>query len=315
MPDKVEYVEWPLQSTYDAIFYRCANLTPPINLEEHIKNGTLRVANNKLDGINFEPVDAADLIAELGGRMKIPGAIQTGPLMGAFAVDTTRYPRPAGASMTSMKEDPDNWALKCSLGATKGEGFREQWRPPPISMQQLLPYATPGGSGSDRISLGMGEAGKYLKFTSLHAAVEPKNCNMHIDERGFVLSVPDGAMVTPTFYGHLVNELLLKTEFRDWLKGKLPDTALGRFVIECVNRVSLRFPDAENRFAGLSNRVNQISGISDVGGIAKTFLPIGATADLVRMRNSTVQANYYNYDGQRTVTISWGGTFEAFGSK
>ena len=313
MPDTVEYVGWPIQSTYDTIVLRCKNLIPPIDLEKHIKNGTLTVANNKLDGINFEPVDASDLIAELGGRMKIPGAVATGPITGSLAFDTTRRPRPENASMTSMKEDPDNWALKCSLGATKGEGFREQWRPPPVSMSNLLPYATPGGS--DRISLGFGETGKRLVFTSLHAAVEPKNCNMHIDERGFVLSVPDGAMITPTFYGHLVNELLLKTEFRDWLKGKLPDSALGHFVIEVVNRLSLRFPDAENRFAGLSNRVNNISGVSDVGGIAKAFAPIGASVDLVKMRNSTVQANYYSYDGQRTIAISWGGTFEEFGSK
>ena len=308
-----DYVDWQTQSTYDAIVLRCRNLIPSIDIEKHIKSGTLWVSDNKLDGISFEPVNTSDLLAELGGRMKIPGATPIPiPGSGPLAFDNTRRPRPANASMMSMKEDPDNWALKCSFGATKGEGFREQWRPPPISRDDLLPIAR---YGSDRISLGFGETGKRLVFTSLHVAVEPKLCKMHIDERGFVLSVPEGAVVTPTFYGHLVNELLLKSEFRDWLKGKLGDQLLGKIVVGIVNRLSLRFADAENHFAGLSNRVNSISGIQDVGGIAKAFMPIGASFDIARLRDSTVQANYYSYDGQRTLTVSWGGTFDAFGSK
>jgi hypothetical protein len=79
--------------------------------------------------------------------------------------------------------------------------------------------------------------------------------------------------------------------------------------------VSLRFSDAENGFAGLQGRVDRISGIGDVKDIGKVFLPIGVSADLVHLRNSTVQANYYWYDGQQTLTLSWGGTFDKFGSK
>ena len=82
-----------------------------------------------------------------------------------------------------------------------------------------------------------------------------------------------------------------------------------------VNRLSLRFPDAENKFAGLQGRIDRITGLSDVKGIGKAFLPIGVSADLIHLRNSTVQANYYWNDGQRTLTISWGGTFDKFGSK
>jgi hypothetical protein len=299
--------------TYDAIVARCGNLTPPVDITKHIKWETLRVAAYTLDGITFEAVDADDLAAEFGGRMKLPGAgPPPRPGSGPVVFDTTRGPRPANASMVSMKEDPQHWALKASFGATVGEGFREQWRPPPVSMQDLSPTAR---YGSDRISLGFGEAGKQLVFTALHAAVAAQTCNIHIDERGFVLSVPDGVVVTPTFYGHLVNELLLKSKFRDWLDGRVHGNFIGDIVVEAVNRVALRFPDAENHFAGLSNRVNSIAGIKDVGGIAKAFLPIGVSADLVHLRNSTVQANYYWHDGQQTLTISWGGTFEAFGSK
>jgi hypothetical protein len=299
--------------TYDAIVARCKDLIPPIDITKHIKPDTLRVANNTLDGITFEAVDPADLEAELSGRMKLPGAGKSPEKgAGALSFDTTRGPRPANASMTSMKEDPKHWALKASFGATVGEGFREQWRPRPQPRPALLPATR---YGSQRISLGFGEAGRRLTFTALHAAVAARVCNVHIDERGFVVSTPEGAVITPTFWGHLANELLLKTKFRDWLDGAIGDNVVGSLVVEVVNRMSLRFSDAENSFAGLRNKMNRITGVNDVKGIGKVFVPIGLSADLVRLKNSTVQANYYWHDGQQTLTISWGGTFDKFGSK
>jgi len=303
----------PQQRTLDVIIARCRDLIPPIDILKHIKSGTLRVANNTLDGITFKAVDPDDLQAELGGRMKLPGAGKSPrPGAGALSFDATRAPRPANASMISMKEDPKHWALKASLGATIGEGFREQWRPPPQPRPALLPASS---YGSKRISLGFGETGKRLTFTALHAAVAESECNIHIDERGFVVATPDGAVVTPTFWGHLANELLLKTKFRDWLDGLIGDNVVGSLVVEAVNRLSLRFPDAENGFAGLEGKVNRISGIGDVKDIGKALLPIGLSADLLRFKNSTVQANYYWHDGQQTLTLSWGGTFDKFGSK
>ena len=301
------------KSTYEAIVARCTDLTPPVDIARHIKPGTLRIANNTLDGITFKPVDAEDLSAEFSGRKKLPGADKMPkPGTGPLDFDTTRAPRPADASMIGMKEDPQHWALKASFGATVGDGYRELWKAPPTPKGLRLPtpsYADP------RLSLGFGETGKRLSFTALHAAVAPDLCNVHIDERGFVVDTPMGAVVTPTFWGHIANELLLKTKFRDWLDGLIGDKALGGIVVEAVNRVSLRFPDAENGFAGLEEKVNKINGINDLKGIGKTLLPIGASADLIHFRNSTVQANYYWYGGQQTLTISWGGTFEKFGSK
>jgi hypothetical protein len=303
------------QKTYDAIMARCTDLIPPLDIATHIKQGTLRVANNTLDGITFEAVDPADLEAELSGRMKLPGAGKSPkPGEGALSFDTTRGPRPANASMIGMKEDPKHWALKASFGATVGEGFREQWRPPPEPRTALAPLPATG-YGSKRLSLGFGETGKRLTFTALHAAVAASTCNIHIDERGFVVNTPEGAVVTPTFWGHIANELLLKAKFRDWLKGAVGDTVIGPLVVEVVNRLSLRFPDAENGFAGLQGKMNRITGPADVKGIGKALLPIGVSADLAYLGNSTVQANYYWYEGQHTLTISWGGTFDKFGSK
>src|SRR5919112_2608823 len=137
------------KKTYDAIVARCTDLIPSIDIAKHIKPGTLRVANNTLDGITFVAVDPADLEAELGGRMKLPGAGKSPrPGEGALSFDTTRAPRPANASMTSMKEEPTHWALKASFGATVGEGFREKWQPPPQPRPALLP---PTSYGSPRI--------------------------------------------------------------------------------------------------------------------------------------------------------------------
>jgi hypothetical protein len=301
------------QRTYHAIVARCKDLIPPVDIARHIKPGTLRVAKSTLDGITFEAVDPADLEAELGGRMKLPGPHPPQkPGKGALSFDTTRSTPPANASMTSMKEEPGHWALKASFGATVGEGFREKWRPPPPPRPALLPTPAYGGK---RISLGFGETGTRLKFTALHAAVAKSVCNVHIDERGFVVDTPAGAVVTPTFWSHLANELLLKTLFRDWLNGAIGDNVVGGVIVEVVNHLSLRFPDAENGFAGLSGKINNIKGPTDVKNIGKTILPIGASLDVARFKNSTVQANYYWHDGQQTITISWGGTFDKFGSK
>jgi hypothetical protein len=301
------------QRVYDAIVARCRNLTPPVDITKHIKPGTLRVAKRTLDGIEFEAVDPADLEAEFDGRMKLPGAGKMPkPGTGALAFDTTRTARPANASMTSMNEEPGHWALKASFGATIGVGFREKWQPPPQPKAPLLPTSS---YGSKRLSLGFGETGQRLVFTALHAAVAASVCSVHIDERGFVVDTPDGAVVTATFWGHLANELLLKSKFRDWLDGKIGDNIVGSVIVEAVNRTALRFSDAENGFAGLQSRMNGITGLNDVKGIGKAFLPIGVSVDLAYFKNSTVQANYYWHDGQQTLTISWGGTFEKFGSK
>src|SRR4051794_2372282 len=141
------------QRIYDAIMARCTDLIPPVDIAMHIKPGTLRVANNTLDGITFEAVDPADLEAELSGRMKLPGAGKSPkPGEGALSFDTTRGPRPANASMIGMKEDPKHGALRASFGAPVGGGFREQGPPPPQPRPALAPLPATG-YGSKRLSL------------------------------------------------------------------------------------------------------------------------------------------------------------------
>lgn len=275
--------------TYNTIVARCKNLIPPIDIVSHIKPGTCEAKALVLDGINFEAIDPVALEAELSGRMLIPGGKTTSvPGMPSLTFDATRGPRSPNASMFSMREDPDHWAMKASFGATIGEGFREVWQPPPQIGVGIPLLAEPKYGKTDPFTLGFGETGHYLKFTALHAAIAPpplqtkkRGCNLHIDERGFVVQHPDGtAAVTATSWSHIANELLLKTEFRDWLDGKIGDKLVGKYVVEVVNRLNLRFPDAENGFAGLSSRVNDISGVKDLGGIGKAFMPIGLSYDL-----------------------------------
>ena len=297
--------------TYEAIVKRCADLTPPVDLPSHIKPGTRRTARSTLDGITFEAIDPEKLANEFSGRKPKPNFDKL-PKPTPPAIDTRYEPRPPGASMMSMREDPQHWALKASFGATVGEGFREEWKAPPPPKAPLMPQSA---YGSKRISLGFGETGRRLSFTALHAAVAASECNVHIDERGFVMDTPEGAVLTFSFWSHIANELLLKTKFRDWLNGKIGDNVLGGLVVEAVNRLSLRFPDVENGGAGLEGKVNRIKDPLDVKGIAKTLLPIGASFDVAYFKNSTVQLNYYWHDGQQTVTLSWGGTFDKFGSK
>ncbi|HVJ84125.1 MAG TPA: hypothetical protein VM452_00700 [Caulifigura sp.] len=309
------------ESTYNAIVARCKNLIPPIDIISHIKPGTLQCNQLVLDGINFEANDPVALENEFRGRMlpkagdPVPAfASKIVPTLPSLTFDTSRGPRSANASMIGMKEDPDHWALKASFGATIGEGFREQWQPPPQIGVGIPRLAEPKYGKSDPLNLAFGEPGHTLKFTALHAAVAPpplqtkkRGCNIHIDERGFVVKLPDGAVVTPTSWSHIANELLLKTKFRDWLDGLIGDNLVGGLVVEAVNRLNLRFSDAENGFAGLPSRVNGMSGLRDA---YKAFMPIGISYDLFKFNNSTMQANYYSYDGQKTLTLTWSGTWE-----
>ena len=103
--------------TYETIVARCADLIPPVDLPSHIKSGTRRTAKNTLDGITFEAVDPDRLANEFSGRKALPNFDKL-PKPAPGAIDTRYAARPANASMTGMREDPQHWALKASFGAT-----------------------------------------------------------------------------------------------------------------------------------------------------------------------------------------------------
>src|SRR5262249_22676113 len=162
-----------------------------------------------LDGINFVAVNPRTLAGEFQGAKDQWGQ----------------------KALASMKEDPDHWALKASFGKTIGTGWREVWRPAPYSPPATVLQEP--GKADHVIRMRFGTAGISVRFTALHCAVHEigGQCNIHIDETGFVLALPTGGVaLTPDFYDHLMNELKFKTDFRDWLSGKMPNKTAAHIV-------------------------------------------------------------------------------------
>ncbi len=284
------------KDTYRAIAERLANLDPPISIDQHIAQtktpkgnfSTLRAHDSTLDGIEFVASNAKRL---------------------AGAFDIAKDASGARA-LVGMKEDPDHWALKASFGKTVGTGWREVWQLQALPTLAGIPDDTsPRGS---LFRMRFGTAGTPLRFTALHCAVDQISgkCNVHIDESGFVLETSQGVSLTPDLYDHFVNELLLKTEFRDWLAGKMPNESAREFVREVIGRTTLHFPNASNGYAGLNSRLGSMSvpqtpwqGLQTIARIAK---PVGLSFDLYDRRSMKAQVTGSLEGGQRTITLTLG---------
>jgi len=79
---------------------------------------------------------------------------------------------------------------------------------------------------------------RRVDITSLHVALTPEACNIHIDNVGFVLRGPNGvAFMSPDFLQHLVNELIFQTKLRPYL---------GDWVTE---HFSLLLPSSDNEYS------------------------------------------------------------------
>jgi hypothetical protein len=285
-------------TTFRAIAARLAAFHPPIFIEAHIAQredkdkteySTLEAHDATLDGINF--------------RAKDPKALAS-----AFQRAGDRWGAPA---LASLKEDPDHWALKASFGKTIGTGWREVWREAPYQSPATVP-AEPG-KGDSLFRMRFGTAGTPIRYTALHCAVHEigGQCNVHIDESGFVLGLPGGVSLTPDLYDHIVNELKFKTDFRDWLSGLMPNETAALIVKEVVRRVSINFPNAMNGYADLERRVNAYRrprGIYDgIQGAARLLMPLGMTVDVYDGEKFKVQVTGTAAGGDRSITISLGG--------
>lgn len=285
-------------ATYRAIAARLAELHPPIFIERHIaqndqqgKTGlsTLESHESTLDGINFKANDPKLLAAAFHGARDKWGA----------------------PALASMKENPDHWALKASFGKTIGTGWREVWREAPYYPPAAAP-AEPGKANS-LFRMRFGTAGAPIRFTALHCAVHEigGQCNVHIDESGFVLGLPKGVSLTPDLYDHIMNELKWKTDFRDWLSGLMPNETAARIVKEVIRRISINFPNALNNYADLDRRVHSIRRPQTPGDALLTagrlLAPVGVTADLYENDYFKVQVTGSIAGGDRSITISLGG--------
>lgn len=285
-------------STFRAIAGRLATLNPPIFIEAHIAQSeeqgktefsTLEAHESTLDGINFKAKNP-QLLAEAFQRAK----------------DKRGAP-----ALASMKENPDHWALKASFGKTIGTGWREVWREAPYHSMAAVP---PDAQRSDNLfKMRFGTAGSPIRFTALHCAIHEigGQCNVHIDESGFVLGLPKGISLTPDLYDHIMNELNWKTDFRNWLSGVMPNETAARIVKEVIRRVSINFPNAMNGYADLSRRVNSIRQPRGPGDLLRTagrlVAPLGVTADVYDNDKFKVQVTGTVAGGDRSIAISLGG--------
>jgi hypothetical protein len=109
-------------------------------------------------------------------------------------------------------------------------------------------------SGENRHSLRFGQApaayARKVDITSLHVALTPAACNIHIDNVGFVLRGPRSAVgLDPDFIQHLVNELVWKTILRDWILGKYGETSKALWAID---HLSLMLPSSDTRYAPMA---------------------------------------------------------------
>ncbi len=287
------------KATYEAIASRLAQLNPPVVIANHIAEtetpgkakqfSTLQAHDSTLDGVNFVAVNPAVLVRELEHA-------------------TDKWGERAFAS---MREDPDHWALKASFGKTVGTGWRETWREAPYRSSAATPSEP--GKADNVMRMRFGTAGSAIRFSALHCAVHEigAQCNFHIDEEGFVLELPFGFGLTPSLYSHFMNELLLKTDFRNWLSGQISNEKAAEFVRSVLRRTSLVFPSAANGFAGLENTLNSIrrpKGLRNgLWTAARIFRPIGFTFDAYETDAFKVQVTGSFVRGDRSITLTLGG--------
>jgi hypothetical protein len=254
MPNPAQLPDPRHTETYQTIASRLAALSPSIYIDHFIQSkdpskphgpSTLMAGRTTLLGIGFVPKSADALKHALRQVTDFRGNQ-------FFAEGSSADP----AHWDNLG-DPTNWPLRLSFMATKGVGFRQIWRPHLRGLQLADAQTSRAPLAWDRRFNGQFNAPVSSPLdsaidndqTSLHCAIAPQWCNIHIDEMGFVLTGPDGKpFVGPDFGQHTVNELLFKSD----LEGKLPDSI--------IDRMSLELPNSTNGYSRV--------GIS--GDIAKT---------------------------------------------
>jgi hypothetical protein len=268
LPNPNPYVS----DTYLTIARRLATFTPPICIEHHI-GSDLFAGRNTLKGISFVTNDVNRLLSAFrapkdddGNKVFVEGSKE----------DPQHW---------NNQGDPNNWPIRMSFSETHGIGFREIWRPRlserPLRFQDAEPKRYRHRFDT-RFSANFNDS--LTNNSSIHCAVAPDICNIHIDEMGFVMIGPTGdIMVDPDFAQHLVNELWLKSK----LDHKLPDWL--------IDRLSLDLPNSTNDYSRI--------GVSFDLAQKKTY----------RVRWTASCSVLGNVDCSTTLSIS--GTFDELGSK
>jgi len=288
--DKAKIISALSTDTGSTIRTRLAKLQPSIKLENHIVfNDKFKVEPTTLEGISFEPVNCHDLYNQ---------------------IDSAREAKGERSFTDPEKVNRDHLPLKLSMLATKGTGFREIWRAfpkePIVFKPQHQPWQKP------QIDLGFGSqfGARPIKLdiTSLHWAVSPEICNIHIDQGGFTIQVDDDLIVDPDSVQHILDELLL----HDKLQGALPEK-----LKKVVRRITLIYPSTANGFSRWGPAIDstpilkKIAELPGVGGvIGRVHLP-GVSFEAWKGRNFKVSLTYSCgvTGGGCSETVSVDGTF------
>jgi hypothetical protein len=114
-----------------------------------------------------------------------------------------------------------------------------------------------------------------------------------------------------------MDELLFKTILRDWLNDHIDHAELAKVVGEVIRRVSIKFPNSFNGFAGVSKTVNSFKRPTTFGGALRglgegtlnLIKPVGMSVEAYRRDDLLVQVNYMKVDSQVTLTLTVGGRF------
>jgi len=144
-----------------------------------------------------------------------------------------------------------------TVGLTKATeerawGFREIADTYNTEMSPVEAAGTKSYSGENRQSLrfGQGRYARKVDITSLHVALTPAACNIHIDNVGFVLRGPRSVVgLDPDFVQHLINELVWKSILRDWILGKYGETSKALWA---VDHLSLMLPSSDTGYAPMA---------------------------------------------------------------
>lgn len=246
----------------------------------------LKKAATTLDGITFHPKDAEKLKQELRQAKDSSGKR-------AFATQWTNH--------------VEHKAIALSFAATEGAGFREIWRFPPLPKTKLFQHTSPGWNNN--YSANFGVSMTLPDSSSLHCDVSKHKCNIHIDEVGFVIELPNGkVIVTADFLQHTANELILKTE----LKGLFPKWANGFF-----DRVSFVYPSSGNNYSKMGPRMHQVFGFREIKripliGSKLRHIPLpGLHLDVIQRKNYKLEANaLWGINGKGSITVNFSGTFK-----
>lgn len=114
--------------------------------------------------------------------------------------------------------------------------------------------------------------------------------------------------LTPNLYDHLMNELLLKADFRDWLSGTMPNKEAARSVREVIPHLSFVFPNAANSYTGLDKIINSLrqprrlsNGFSTARRIPR---PIGVIFEVYDNDRFKVRVTGSDVNGERAITIT-----------